>query len=43
MLLDLRNRFVSVVAALRKGNMLLLNLFEDKSKIFRFLNFLKLL
>lgn len=43
MLLDLRNRVVSDLAALRKGNMLLLNLFEVKSRISRFVNFLKLL
>lgn len=42
MLLDLRNRVVSDVAALTKGNMLLLNLFEDKSRISNFLNLLRL-
>lgn len=43
MLLDLRNRVLSDAAAFRKGNMLLLNLFEEKSKIFKFVNLLKLL
>ena len=43
MLLVPRNRALSDVAALRKGNMLLVNTFVERSRTSRLLNLLRLL
>lgn len=43
MLLVLRDSFVSDVVVLRKGKMLLLNLFKFKNRIFSFFSLLRFL